>query len=78
MNDPTESIRRSMIEDGVPERHLAKASQRWNTEELARDFTVHSFSAPFVIVTRKADGVRGTMEFVHMPRFYFGFVADPS
>jgi hypothetical protein len=27
-------------------------------------------------VTRKADGVKGSMEFTHNPRFYFNFVAD--
>jgi len=25
-------------------------------------------------VIRKSDGVKGTLEFIHQPRFYFGFV----
>lgn len=73
MNDPTEQLRRAMIETGQPARDLAKADQRWNTEELQRDFTVVGFMAPFVVVIRKADCVKGTLEFVHSPRVYFNF-----
>jgi len=76
MTDNTESIRRAMIESGQPHIDLANAPQRWTTEQLGREFTVHSFMAPFVVVTRKADGVKGSMEFTHSPRFYFNFVAD--
>ena len=76
MSDPTESIRREMLESGEPQRNLANAKQRWDTQELGRDFVVHSFLAPFVIVTRKSDGRKGSMEFTHSPRFYFNFVAD--
>jgi len=46
----------------------------WDTEELKRDFEVHAFAAPFVLVTRKADGVKGALTFQHLPRFYFEFV----
>jgi hypothetical protein len=46
---------------------------RWTTGELQDEFQVHSFAAPFVIVTRKADGVKGTLQFNHDPRVYFGF-----
>ena len=45
----------------------------WNTQELQEEFTVHSFMAPFVSVTRKVDGVQGTLEFRHSPRFYYSF-----
>jgi len=45
----------------------------YDTKEMTKTFTVHSFSAPFIIVTNK-DGERGTMEFQHNPRFYFSFV----
>ena len=37
------------------------------------DFMVQSFAAPYAIVTRKADGERGTLTFQHNPRFYFDF-----
>lgn len=43
------------------------------TDELREQFVVESFMAPFVVVRRKSDGVRGTMEFTHSPRFYFDF-----
>jgi len=48
----------------------------WDTEEMLREFSVHSFLAPCVIVTRKEDNQRGSLEFQHMPRFYFDFVAS--
>lgn len=47
--------------------------QVWNTEELTEAFEVIGFAAPFVVVRRRADGVRGTLEFSHRPRFYFAF-----
>lgn len=76
MTDETESIRRAMIASGQPARDLAEAKQRWDTQELARDFEVIGFLAPFVVVKRKSDGAKGSMEFTHNPRFYFNFVAD--
>ena len=76
MNDPTEAMRRHMIETDQPLRDLAQADQRWDTQQLQRDFIVRSFLAPFVFVTRKSDGAKGTMKFVHRPRFYFNFVED--
>ena len=48
----------------------------WNTKELAELFTVHSFLAPYVYVTSKSDGVKGTVQFIHDPRNYYNFVAD--
>jgi hypothetical protein len=76
MNDPTESIRREMLETNQPYQDLARAEQRWDTQQLGAEFVVHSFLAPFVLVTRKSDGKRGTLEFTHSPRFYFNFVPD--
>ena len=43
------------------------------TSEVQELYTVEAFAAPLVIVVRKSDGVRGTLEFVHSPRVYFGF-----
>lgn len=48
----------------------------WNTDELRADFEVTGFMAPMVVVRRKADGVIGSLEFQHQPRFYFGWVED--
>ena len=45
----------------------------WDTSELQRDFEVLGFGAPFVSVRRKADGVKGTLQFNHSPRIYWGF-----
>jgi hypothetical protein len=73
MSDPTEAIRREMLESGEPYRDLARASERWDTAQMSELFTVHSFLAPFVFVTRKSDGKRGTLTFTHSPRFYFDF-----
>ena len=50
--------------------------QVWDTPELKRDYTVIGFAAPFVMVTRKSDGLTGTLEFQHAPRFYFRFSSD--
>ena len=46
----------------------------WNTGEMVAAFEVHGFLAPFCTVTRKADGVKGTLEFFHNPRLYFRFI----
>ena len=46
----------------------------WNTSETRERFEVVGFCAPFCTAVRKADKVRGSLEFTHYPRFYFGFV----
>jgi len=48
----------------------------WDTKELQEDFIVVGFGAPVVVVERRSDGVRGTLEFTHSPRFYFDFVSE--
>jgi hypothetical protein len=78
MTDETESIRRQMVAtinaDAGPRAELeAKHGQVWDTTELGRDFEVLGFMAPFVVVLRKSDGVRGSLLFQHHPRFYYGF-----
>ncbi len=81
MTDPTESLRRERLDEinqepGSREILETQYGQVWNTEELSRDFNVIGFMAPYIVVTRKADGQKGSMEFQHNPRFYFNFVAD--
>lgn len=51
----------------------AKYGQLWDTEEMTAEFSVQGFMAPMVGVTRKSDGVRGTLLFSHSPRFYHSF-----
>lgn len=74
MTNVTE-IRRRMIETNQPDADLAADDgPRWNTDELRRDFKVINFSAPFVVVRRRSNGVIGSLEFTHSPRVYFGWV----
>ena len=81
MTDPTEPIRRHRLTEininpGSREALAAQYGQVWDTEELARDFDILGFLAPYVVVRRKADGQKGSLEFQHAPRFYFNFVPD--
>lgn len=81
MPDATEPYRRHRIaeinaEPGSREALEAQHGQVWNTEELSQDFEVTGFMAPIVVVRRKSDGKKGSLEFQHNPRFYFGFTLD--
>lgn len=81
MHDPTEPIRRKLVAEinanpGSREELETKHRQVWDTEELRSDFEVLGFMAPFVIVKRRRDGAKGSLEFQANPRFYFNFVAD--
>lgn len=74
--DPTEQTRREMLSTNQPAADLAESSgPTWDTTNLQRDFNVIGFAAPFVLVRRKSDGVKGTLEFTHSPRVYFNFQA---
>jgi hypothetical protein len=78
MIDPTEPIRRERLveinaDPGSREALEAQYGQVWDTEQLGRDFEVIGFMAPLVVVRRKQDGVKGSLEFQHHPRFYFNF-----
>ena len=75
-HDPTETVRRAMIETGYPDHEADVADKQWDTAALQQEFVVHSFLAPFVVVTRKSDGVKGSMMFRHSPRVYFNFTPD--
>jgi len=80
MNDPTEPYRRSrqaeLNQCGYERRHLeALYGTVWDTEQLTSEFHVHGFMAPFVIVQRRSDDAKGSLEFQHYPRFYFNFQA---
>ena len=48
----------------------------WNTEELSKEFEVIGFLAPFAVVKRKSNGVKGSVMFQANPRFYYHFVED--
>lgn len=79
MLDPTETIRRERLaeinaEPGSREALEAAHGQVWDTQQLSGDFDILGFLAPLVVVRRKADGRKGSLEFQHQPRFYFHFV----
>lgn len=78
MNDPTEAVRRERLVEinaapGSREALEAKHGQVWDTQQLACDYDVIGFMAPLVVVRRKADGQKGSLEFCHHPRFYFSW-----
>ena len=83
MDDPTEAARRERLaeinaEPGNREALELEHGQVWDTQQLAQDFQVIGYLAPLVVVRRKADGVKGSLEFQHTPRFYFRFEPHKS
>ena len=80
MTDPTEAIRRQQVQEinadpGSREALEATHGQVWNTEELQQDYQVLCFAAPYIVVRRNSDGLKGSLMFQHDPRFYFRFEA---
>jgi len=78
MPDLTETIRRQRLakinaEPGSREALEAEHGQVWDTRQLSTDFDVLGFMAPLIVVRRKSDGQKGSLEFQHYPRFYFSF-----
>ena len=45
----------------------------WDTKQLQELYKVESFLAPLAVVIRRKDNQKGTVEFIHRPRFYFNF-----
>ena len=85
--DETEPIRRARlieINSAVESRNNEAERKRlehqhgriWDAAQLAEEFDVIGFAAPYVVVKRKADGRKGSLEFQHTPRFYFNLVLD--
>ncbi|RDJ35737.1 MAG: hypothetical protein DWQ19_08725 [Crenarchaeota archaeon] len=78
MTDETEAYRRQRVAEinanpGSREALEAQYGQVWDTSELQKDFQVLGFGAPFVVVRRKSDGKKGSLEFQHDPRLYYNF-----
>jgi hypothetical protein len=83
MTDATEPYRRHRLTEinaqpGSREALEVQHGQVWSTEELSQDFEVTGFLTPIVVVRRKCDGKKGSLEFQHNPRFYFGFSPHES
>ena len=81
MSDPTEALRRVRIEelnqgDTTRAELEERYGQVWSTDEMTRDSDALGFMAPYIVVSRKSDGVRGSLEFRHSPRYYFNFQAE--
>ncbi len=78
MNEPTETIRRNRIAEinvvhGSREDLENRYGQVWDTNQLSEEFQVIGFMAPLIVVQRKSDGVKGSLEFQHSPRLYFNW-----
>ena len=81
MSDPTENLRRNRTaeinsEDNTRISLEEKHGQVWSTDEMQQEFDAIGFMAPLIVVSRKSDGVKGSLEFSHSPRFYFNWQAD--
>ncbi len=81
MHDDPDTLRRkrlTQINAQPKERAELEAiySEVLDTRQLAARYVVLGFAAPFIVVQRKSDGVKGSLEFQHQPRFYFNFQAD--
>jgi hypothetical protein len=77
VSDLTEPYRRQRLaeinaEPGSRAALEAQHGEVWTTEELSRDFEVIGFLAPLVVVRRKSDGKKESLEFQDSRRFYFG------
>ena len=78
MSDPTEPIRRERLaeinaEPGNRAALEAQYGKVWTTDQLFDEFEVVGFMAPLVVVRRRVDGVKGSLEFDHQPRHYFNY-----
>ena len=83
MSDPTEGIRRELVEtinsNSITKDALEKIYGKGNvftTEDVRERFEVLGFMAPYVVVEEKKTGIKGSLMFQHSPRFYFGFQED--
>lgn len=76
--DATENVRRQMVqeinsEEAERQQLEAKYGQVWDTSQMVNDYEAIGFLAPFVMVRRRSDGVKGSLKFQHSPRYYFSF-----
>lgn len=50
----------------------------WDTVQLAQDFDIKAFVAPYVVAVQKSTGKIGTLQYQQDPRFYFSWTEDTS
>jgi len=78
MEDPTEGIRRLLVErynvaPGSRESLEIEYGEVYDTQQVQEKFEILGFMAPFVHCVRRSDGVKGMLTFQDRPRFYFDF-----
>lgn len=78
VNDPTETIRRERLVEinivpGSREDLEARYGRVWDTDQLTEEFQAIGFMAPLIVVRRRSDGAKGSLEFQHSPRFYYNW-----
>lgn len=80
MEDKTEGIRKVLVKVINAEPGTKEALEEeygkgnvFSNEEVGEKFEFLGFAAPFAIVRRKEDGVKGALTFQDYPRFYFDF-----
>ena len=81
MHDETETIRKQRIAEinanpGSRETLREDHGEVWTTNQLRENFDILGFLAPYVVVRRRSDGAKGSVEFQHNPRMYFNFQPD--
>ncbi len=78
--DTTETFRRRRLTELNPGRDREVLERLfgkiWNPKELAVEFEVIAFLAPYVVVRQKAGGKQGSLEFQAHPRLYFNWQED--
>jgi hypothetical protein len=78
MDDCTETGRRERLVEinaarGSREDLEAKYGRVWDTSQMTEEFQAIGFMAPLIVVCRRSDGMKGSLEFQHSPRFYFNW-----
>ncbi len=83
MADETEQLRKERIvsiqdSDNSRQALQSRVGRTWNTTELQEDFEPLGFLAPYIVVRRKGDQVKGSMEFCESDgeRVYHSFEPD--
>lgn len=75
-----EKLRRiimGLVPRGLPREQIEPLfGQTWDTDQLAAEFELLAFAAPYVVVRRRSDGRLGSLLFQHEPRLYFRFEED--
>jgi len=73
--DETEGIRREMVQSiniGLEREEMeALHGKVFNTDEVAQEFSIEGFMAPFCLGKEKETGRKVLLMFQHDPRFYW-------